>query len=98
VRELKDRNRVRERGVKVRPRGRTLREWRGKGPMVKGGRGHCWEKESEKDGSSEKERDKRRQGDGEKQNETHAFTIYWAAADVRGKCFLSKITLAEYYT
>lgn len=55
VRELRDRNRVRERRVKVRPRGRTFREWRGKGPMVKGGRGHCWEKESEKDGSNEKE-------------------------------------------
>lgn len=43
--------------------------------------------------------DKRRDRDtGEKQNETHALTIYWAAADVRGKCFLSKITLEEYYT
>jgi len=66
VRELKDGDRVWERGVKVRPGGRTLRNWQGKGPMVKGGRGHCWEKESERDGASEKERDKRRDRETEK--------------------------------
>lgn len=56
LRELRDRDRDTEceRGVKVRPRGRTLRDWRGKGPMVKGGRGYCWEKESERDGVSER--------------------------------------------
>lgn len=39
----------RERGVKVRPRGCTLRDRRarGKGPIVKGGRGHYWERERE---------------------------------------------------
>jgi len=73
-----------ERGVKVRPRGRTLRDMlaRGKGPIVKGGRGHYWER-------------KRGVREREKQNETHAHTIYWAAADGCGKCFPSKITLAE---
>lgn len=42
--------RQRERGVKVRPRGCTLRDRRarGKGPIVKGGRGHYWERERER--------------------------------------------------
>jgi len=41
--------------------------------MVKGGRGHCWEKESERDGTSEREREIEREHDPEKNKMNRAL-------------------------